>query len=291
VTRISLGVFALMTAIGTPAVPAQVGASQAPGKAMQQCAVEAQQRHKDIVNGMKGKPTHEIAQAIVDSDAKNPSVAECAQKRGGGGGGGNDVASIMGDNSTGNPELDGDANVGNASATKTATTPSTQSDPQPPKPNPKKKLLIGGIAAGAATIVIAQAGGGGGTSSTPSGGGPTTPTTTNWDGTYVGVARNVPASTTCPGVAPSYDERAVLKWERPGVYTMNLFDNPSFNRSITITLDLSNSFSATGPAPFNATETYTGSLATVNGTPTLNLSEQSQFGTCTTVNTSTLSKQ
>jgi hypothetical protein len=266
---------------------------------LQQCQAADGRRHQSIVSGLKGHPPHEIAQALAESDAKNPSAAECAQKKPQGGGGG-DTATVP-NNSTGDPALDGVLADANGSAIKTPTSTSTSNDPPKPKPDDKKKIEIGAAAAGGiATIFIAK-GGGGGTPSggaTPSGGGTTptptptpTPAPTNWDGVYVGVAHNVPGNTTCPGVTPTYDERATVQWTAPGRYNVMLHDNPSFDRTAAVSLDSQNGFSASGSAPFNASETYSGSFSVVNGTLTLTLTEVSNFGTCSTTNTSVLSKQ
>ena len=281
-------------------------------KTPQQCATEIQRRHAAVAASLAGHQTSEIAQAIADSDAKNPSLARCIGRRPQGGG--SDTSSVMSNNPSGDPQLDGDENGANKSADKPAAIDTTKVtftdipvDPpkEPPKAPPtggfhKKAVILGGGAAIGTTLILVDHGGGGspspaggspGGGGTTGGGGTSPVVVTDFSGTYKGVAHNLPAGTTCPSPTPSYDETATLVKQSANTYQATLADNPSFGRSFVLVLDATNAYNATGTAPFNAAETYTGTLNIVNGAPTMMLTEQTQFPTCATVNVSTLVKQ
>jgi hypothetical protein len=224
-----------------------------------QCAAEAEQRHQDVVGHMHGKTTAQIAQALVDSDASSPSVAQCARQKGGGAGASDSIPAATG--RSGDPALDAAVDGANSSVDKIIDGVSyvRRTDPEKPKPNPNRKLLLIGAAAGGAAVAIAAGKGGGGGSGTPGGGSstggtgggaaPFDPSTLN--GTFSGPVR-LQGSSTCQGSDSEFMEKVTLDLNKSGSGTMRLDDSPSFPRSYNVSgvSGLNVSVTSSGTFPF-----------------------------------------
>jgi uncharacterized membrane protein YgcG len=283
-----------------------------------QCAAAVQQRHQGIVSGLSGAAPHEVAQALVDSDATNPSVAECARKTGGGGD--DTVPAAAGP--TGNPALDDTVAEANKSADKASqqatdnATFANGSTPDP-KPNPNKKLLYGGlIAAGGlgTALAVGHGGGGGGGGTTTTGGG-TTGGGTSGGGTGTGTTfkaqmlntppqfkgdasgdttKKLGSSTNafCAGSEAKYGETVSVTLDANGSGTITLDDTPNFQRvyNVTgvtgfgVTVKGSGTFSFFGaPIPGTLSVMFTSMTS-------LTMTETTTYGSCSNTYTGTMTR-
>lgn len=275
------------------------------GSATGQCAAETQKRHRDIVAGLQGHPTHEIAQALVESDTKNPSVAECARKRGGGGGGaGDDTTPIMQNNGTGNPPLDDTTDAANKSADKTPTTPTTtDTGKTPPKDNPfpKKVVILGGAGAGAAAAILVAKGGGGGGGATGTGSGGTGGTGGGGGGGFNPTTLNSPPDyknsvtlwqPSCQGSDSAYGESATVNLSSNGAGTITLTDTPNFQRVYQVNgvTALNQMITANGTFSFLGASVPGTLSVTFTSTTSMTFSEKTNWGTCSNTYMGTLAR-